>query len=201
MHKKIRIKVHKRVKLKVNGTKRGIFWWKSSENEERKKIPLCTWEKKAPDVATFFQKNFLFLLWIALHEVLLEKKCHKKSLFCVVVAKKKNLYVYGPYFFEGHLNNLDYTICVEDFQDYCGISYSTTNLDDFQMSGVLDSRNNPDLQAIQPTFGEANCYDDYVFIPRGHHPEVSKNFLGLNILTNSWFGGFSWLHLGCYLAR
>ncbi len=75
----------------------------------------------------------------------------------------------------GHLNNLDYTICIEDFQDYCGISYSTSNLDDFQMSGVLDARNNPDLEAIQPTFGEANCFDDYVFIPRGHHPEVFSN--------------------------
>ena len=42
------------------------------------------------------------------------------------------------------------------------------------MSGILDTRNNPDLEAIQPTFGEANCFMDYVFIPRGHHPEVQS---------------------------
>ena len=74
----------------------------------------------------------------------------------------------------GHLNDLDYTICIEDYQDYCGISYVAPNIEDFQMSGVLDIRNNPDLEAIQPTFGEASCFTDYVFIPRGHHPEVSN---------------------------
>ena len=73
---------------------------------------------------------------------------------------------------KGHLNNLDYTICIEDYQDYCGISYVAPKIEDFQMSGILDVRNNPDLEAIQPTFGEANCFMDYVFIPRGHNPEV-----------------------------
>ena len=41
------------------------------------------------------------------------------------------------------------------------------------MSGIVDPDLINDLEEIQPTFGEANCYDDYVFIPRGHHPEVS----------------------------
>ena len=77
----------------------------------------------------------------------------------------------GMELFTGHLNNLDYTICIEDMMDYCGISYVAPKIDDFQMSGILDIRNNPDLESIQPTFGEANCFMDYVFIPRGHHPE------------------------------
>ena len=40
------------------------------------------------------------------------------------------------------------------------------------MSGIVDPDLINDLEEIQPTFGESNCYDDYVFIPRGHHPEV-----------------------------
>ena len=78
----------------------------------------------------------------------------------------------GQELFTGHLNNMDYTICIEDYQGYCGISYNAHSLQDFQMSGILDNIDNePDLEGIQPTFGETNCYDDYVFIPRGHHPE------------------------------
>jgi hypothetical protein len=72
----------------------------------------------------------------------------------------------------GHLNNLDYTICIADSHGYCGISYSATNLDDFQMSGTLDLNNLEDPESIQPRFGEGNCYEDYIYIPRGHHPEV-----------------------------
>ena len=77
----------------------------------------------------------------------------------------------------GHLNNMDYTICIEDYQGYCGISYNAHSLADFQMSGILDINNEADLEGIQPTFGETNCYDDYVFIPRGHHPEVRNHFI------------------------
>jgi len=71
----------------------------------------------------------------------------------------------------GHLNNLEYAICIKDHLGYCGISYSALNLNDFQMSGIVDPDLINDLEEIQPTFGESNCYDDYVFIPRGHHPE------------------------------
>ena len=70
---------------------------------------------------------------------------------------------------------MDYTICIEDYQGYCGISYNAHSLADFQMSGILDINNEADLEGIQPTFGETNCYDDYVFIPRGHHPEVRNH--------------------------
>ena len=30
----------------------------------------------------------------------------------------------GQELFTGHLNNMDYTICIEDYQGYCGISYN-----------------------------------------------------------------------------
>jgi len=83
----------------------------------------------------------------------------------------------GQELFTGHLNNLDYAICIKDHLGYCGISYSALNLDDFQMSGVVDPSTINDLNEIQPTFGESKCYDDYVFIPRGHHPEdLQKKF-------------------------
>ena len=51
------------------------------------------------------------------------------------------------------------------------------------MSGIVDPDLINDLEEIQPTFGEANCYDDYVFIPRGHHPEVciSTHIVGQKI--------------------
>ena len=75
---------------------------------------------------------------------------------------------------------MDYTICIEDYQGYCGISYNAHSLEDFQMSGILDTSNS-DLEGIQPTFGEAHCYDDYVFIPRGHHPEVSSKLSGYRL--------------------
>ena len=59
---------------------------------------------------------------------------------------------------------------------YCGISYSASNPDDFQMSGTADPSLLSDFEEIQPIFGESKCYDDYVFIPRGHHPEVLMDF-------------------------
>ncbi len=75
---------------------------------------------------------------------------------------------------QGHLNNLEYTVCIKEAHGYCGIAYSALNFDDFQMSGILDYSTNPDLEGVPPLFGEASCYEDYIFISRGHHPEVEN---------------------------
>jgi len=80
--------------------------------------------------------------------------------------------------FTGHLNNLDYTICIAGETGYCGIAYTPTKeYDDgdlswsgFQMDGTSYERRHPDLE-FAPKFGESQCKEDYIQIPRGHHAE------------------------------
>ena len=63
----------------------------------------------------------------------------------------------------GHLNNLDYTACVQSEPGYCGISYRQADTGAFQLSG-LRGDNVP-----LPVNGEDLCHDDYLYIPRGQH--------------------------------
>ena len=80
--------------------------------------------------------------------------------------------------FTGHLNNLDYTICIAGETGYCGIAYSPMKeyvdgdlaWSGFQMDGTSYERRNPDLE-FAPKFGESQCKEDYIQIPRGHHAE------------------------------
>lgn len=81
--------------------------------------------------------------------------------------------------FTGHLNNLDYTICIAPETGYCGIAYSPRKEYDvdgglawsgFQMDGTAYERRHPDLE-FAPNFGESQCKEDYIQIPRGHHAE------------------------------
>ena len=80
--------------------------------------------------------------------------------------------------FTGHLNNLDYTICIAGETGYCGIAYTPQKEYDggdlswsgFQMDGTSYERRHPDLE-FAPKFGESQCKEDYIQIPRGHHAE------------------------------
>ena len=80
--------------------------------------------------------------------------------------------------FTGHLNNLDYTICISAEVGYCGIAYTPKkefvdgdlSWSGFQMDGTAYERRNPDLE-FPPKFGESQCNEDYIQIPRGHHAE------------------------------
>ena len=80
--------------------------------------------------------------------------------------------------FTGHLNNLDYTICIAGESGYCGIAYTPQKEYDsgdlswsgFQMDGTSYERRHPDLE-FAPKFGESQCKEDYIQIPRGHHAE------------------------------
>ena len=81
--------------------------------------------------------------------------------------------------FTGHLNNLDYTICIAGETGYCGVAYTPKKEFDvgsgllssgFQMDGTANERRHPDLE-FPPKFGESQCKEDYIQIPRGHHPE------------------------------
>ena len=84
----------------------------------------------------------------------------------------------------GHLNNLDYTACVQSEPGYCGISYrQVSELPSryiiFNVTKYFP-RCQADPQAFQlsglqgdnvpvPVNGEAACHDDYLYIPRGQH--------------------------------
>ena len=80
--------------------------------------------------------------------------------------------------FTGHLNNLDYTICIAGETGYCGIAYTPQkeygggdlSWSGFQMDGTSYERRHPDLE-FAPKFGESQCKEDYIQIPRGHHAE------------------------------
>lgn len=80
--------------------------------------------------------------------------------------------------FTGHLNNLDYTICIESETGYCGVAYTPKkeyaggdlSWSGFQMDGTSYERRHPDLE-FPPMFGEYQCTEDYIQIPRGHHAE------------------------------
>ena len=80
----------------------------------------------------------------------------------------------------GHLNNLDYTACVQSEPGYCGISYrQVASIIFFTITNYFP-RCQADPQAFQlsglqgdnvpvPVNGEAACHDDYLYIPRGQH--------------------------------
>jgi len=63
----------------------------------------------------------------------------------------------------GHLNNLDYSVCIKSEPGYCGIAYEQTDPSSFQLTG-LQEENVP-----SPWNGESMCYEDYVYIPRGQN--------------------------------
>ncbi|XP_065570117.1 dorsal-ventral patterning tolloid-like protein 1 [Artemia franciscana] len=63
----------------------------------------------------------------------------------------------------GHLNNLDYSVCVEQRPNYCGITYTTTSNVSFAMTG---------MDGIGNMFGIASCQSDYIHIPQGITPNV-----------------------------
>ncbi|XP_023334329.1 uncharacterized protein LOC111705865 [Eurytemora carolleeae] len=73
----------------------------------------------------------------------------------------------GSTVYTGHLNNLDYSICIRSQPGYCGIAYSQVDQNSFQLTGLQD------LNIPTPVNGESNCFDDFVYIPRGSHPEDS----------------------------
>jgi len=65
----------------------------------------------------------------------------------------------------GHLNNMDYSICIKSQTGYCGVAYKQVDSESFQLTG-LQEENIPN-----PVYGETECTDDYVYIPRGNHPQ------------------------------
>ena len=94
----------------------------------------------------------------------------------------------------GHLNSLDYTVCIKSENGFCGVaytpvettagnssSYSSPAVSGFQMDGAADEFREPDVE-FPPKFGEYECREDYIQIPRGHHPEVQiVAFMGKNL--------------------
>jgi len=69
----------------------------------------------------------------------------------------------GEHVHTGHLNNLDYTVCIKSKAGYCGVVYDQVAPDSFQLTGLKDEN------IASPWNGEKYCYDDYVYVPRGAH--------------------------------
>ena len=75
---------------------------------------------------------------------------------------------------------MDYTVCIKSEDGFCGVAYTPVTMEDggnsttvsgFQMDGAADEFREPDVE-FPPKFGEHDCREDYIQIPRGHHPEV-----------------------------
>ena len=86
----------------------------------------------------------------------------------------------------GHLNNLDYAVCIKTEEGFCGVAYSAvgdgSNSTGFEMEGAAEKMREPDVH-FPPKFGEQQCKSDFIQIPRGRHPEVLPvSFLQINIL-------------------
>jgi len=71
----------------------------------------------------------------------------------------------GENIWTGHLNNQDYSVCIKTEPGYCGVAYSQTGPQAFQLTG-LEETNIP-----TPWNGENMCTEDYLYIPRGQHPQ------------------------------
>ena len=71
----------------------------------------------------------------------------------------------------GHLNNLDYSVCIQSEPGYCGISYRQVDTQSFQMSGLRGDN------VAAPVNGEDLCDSDYLYIPRGQHlDDITQKF-------------------------
>ena len=107
----------------------------------------------------------------------------------------------------GHLNNLDYTACVQSEPGYCGISYrQVASIIFFTITNYFP-RCQADPQAFQlsglqgdnvpvPVNGEAACHDDYLYIPRGQHlDDVTQKY------TEERCGGSSFIMRSRIIVR
>lgn len=82
---------------------------------------------------------------------------------------------------------MDYTVCIKSEEGFCGVAYSAipdskSAATGFEFDGSAEKSREPDVE-FPPKFGEHQCKNDFLQIPRGHHPEVSN----LNFNRESYF--------------
>ncbi|XP_050712871.1 cubilin-like [Eriocheir sinensis] len=67
----------------------------------------------------------------------------------------------------GHLNNLDYHVCVRVAQGYCGIMYTPTGPESFLLNGETPYNSTEPRKNL---FGSKACQADYVLVPKCRTP-------------------------------
>jgi len=84
--------------------------------------------------------------------------------------------------YTGHLNNLDYSICIEEEYGFCGIKYmaipdevgsfSLTNKTELQAEGAYgEMRSNSGASN-----GDERCFTDYLVLPGGHCEDDQNHY-------------------------
>ncbi|XP_071527005.1 bone morphogenetic protein 1-like [Panulirus ornatus] len=67
----------------------------------------------------------------------------------------------------GHLNNLDYHVCVRVAEGYCGIMYTPTGRESFLLTGEASYNGSHERLNL---FGSGGCQSDYVLVPKSRTP-------------------------------
>ncbi|KAK4296057.1 hypothetical protein Pmani_031422 [Petrolisthes manimaculis] len=82
----------------------------------------------------------------------------------------------GKRVWTGHLNSLDYHVCVRAMEGYCGIMYSPTGPESFLLTGQTDANittlKGENLVGIHGSFkfGSKGCQSDYVMVAKSRTP-------------------------------
>jgi hypothetical protein len=71
--------------------------------------------------------------------------------------------------FTGHLNNLDYTVCIEQEYGFCGTEYyQAMEIGSFSLTNTTDLSESSYDERIYGSANGAHCSSDYLIIPGGH---------------------------------
>jgi len=75
--------------------------------------------------------------------------------------------------FTGHLNNLDYSICVEQQYGFCGVEYSAADpaeIGPFSLSNTtkISTSIEDEFGSGGAASGDKNCLTDYLILHGGH---------------------------------
>jgi len=71
--------------------------------------------------------------------------------------------------FTGHLNNMDYTICIEQEYGFCGTEYyQAMEIGSFSLTNTTDLKQSSYDERIYGSSNGGHCSSDYLLIPGGH---------------------------------
>ncbi|XP_045111458.1 cubilin-like [Portunus trituberculatus] len=73
----------------------------------------------------------------------------------------------GRQVWTGHLNNLDYHVCVRAAEGYCGIMYTPTGPESFLLNGETPFNT---TELGKNLYGSKGCQADYVLVPKSRTP-------------------------------
>ena len=71
--------------------------------------------------------------------------------------------------YTGQLNNLDYTVCIDQEYGFCGTEfYQELEPGSFSLTNKTDLTSNYQDQSVEGARNGAACTADYLLIPGGH---------------------------------